>query len=51
MDETNIILTDIVKYILYNYIYVKFTKKAKLMYEIICQDNGYPCRGSDWEGP
>ena len=42
MEETNIMLSDMVKDTLYDYIFAKFTKKAKLIYGIICQDNGYP---------
>ena len=42
MEETNIMLSDMVKDTLYDYIFAKFTKKAKLIYGSICQDNGYP---------
>lgn len=50
MEETNIMLSDMVKDTLYDYIFAQFTKKAKLIYGIICQDNGYPWGDSDWEG-
>ena len=51
MEETNIMLSDMVKDTLYDYILAQFTKKAKLIYGLICPDTGYPWGGSDWEGP
>ena len=50
MEETNIMLSDMVKYTLYDYVFAKCTKKAKLISGITCQDNGYPWRDSDLEG-
>ena len=51
MEETNIMLSDMVKDTLYDYILAQFTKKAKLIYGLICPDNGYPWGDSAWEGP
>ena len=49
MEETNIMLSDMVKYQLYDYVFVKFTKKAKLIYGTMVTPGGI-VTGKDLEG-